>query len=94
MHCTKNKRQRIALLVAATALLAGPAAPETCRPHLSAEGAAWRWTKIDDFMQEVGDARIYEGVHDRHSTQVGTAIGKLVSQLATVKADDDFFAAR
>ena len=51
----------------------------------TAKGAARSWTKIDDFMQEVANARIYDGVHYRYSTEVGTAMGKQVGELAATK---------
>jgi hypothetical protein len=43
------------------------------------------WTTIDDFVQEVANARIYDGVHYRTSTEVGTAMGKDVGALAVAK---------
>ncbi len=49
------------------------------------KGAVRNWTKIDDFMQEVGNARVYDGVHFRNSTEVGTAMGKQVGALAVAK---------
>ena len=49
------------------------------------KGTARNWTKIDDFLQEVGNARVYDGVHYRNSTEVGTAIGKQVGALAVAK---------
>jgi hypothetical protein len=39
------------------------------------------WTKIGDFVQEVANARIYDGVHYRNSTEVGTAMGKQIGDL-------------
>ena len=51
----------------------------------TAKGAARSWTKIDDFMQEVANARIYDGVHYRNSTEVGTTMGKQIGELAVVK---------
>jgi hypothetical protein len=50
-----------------------------------AKDAAQSWTTIDAFMQEVANARIYDGVHYRHSTEVGTAMGKQVGALAAAK---------
>jgi hypothetical protein len=47
-----------------------------------AGGAVRTWTSVDDFMKEVGAARIYDGVHYRNSTEVGTAMGKKVGELA------------
>ena len=46
------------------------------------QGAARSWTKIDDFVEEVANARIYDGVHYRYSTEVGTAMGKKIGELA------------
>ena len=36
-------------------------------------------------MQEVGNARVYDGVHFRNSTEVGMAMGKQVGALAVAK---------
>ena len=46
----------------------------------TAKGAARSWTNIDDFMQEVANARIYDGVHYRTSTEVGTAMGERLAR--------------
>lgn len=43
------------------------------------------WITIDDFVQEVADARIYDGVHYRNSGEVGTAMGKKIGELAVRK---------
>ena len=51
----------------------------------AASGAARSWTTIDAFLQEVANARIYDGVHYRHSTEVGTAMGKQIGALAVAK---------
>jgi hypothetical protein len=51
----------------------------------TAKGAARSWTTIDEFIQEVPNARIYEGVHYRNSTEVGTAMGKQIGGLAATK---------
>ena len=40
------------------------------------------WNSVADFWQEVAVARIYDGVHYRFSTEVGTAMGKKVGELA------------
>jgi hypothetical protein len=36
-------------------------------------------------VREVADARIYDGVHYRTSTEVGTAMGRKVGELAAAK---------
>ena len=51
----------------------------------TANGATRSWTSVDDFMQEVANARIYDGVHYRNSTEVGTAMGKQIGALAVSK---------
>ena len=51
----------------------------------TAKGAARSWKTIDDFIQEVANARIYDGVHYRTSTEVGTAMGKQVGGLAVTR---------
>lgn len=48
----------------------------------TAKGAARRWTTVDQFIQEVADARIVQGVHYRNSTEVGVAMGRRVGALA------------
>jgi hypothetical protein len=48
----------------------------------TAPGAARTWATVDDFVQEVAVARIYDGVHYRNSTIVGTQMGKQIGELA------------
>jgi hypothetical protein len=48
----------------------------------TAKGATRRWTTVDQFMQEVADARVWQGVHYRNSTEVGAAMGRRVGALA------------
>jgi hypothetical protein len=36
-------------------------------------------------MEEVANARVYDGVHYRNSAEVGTAMGKRVGALAVAK---------
>jgi hypothetical protein len=63
---------------------AGPM-PALTTTSPTADGAARSWTTIDAFMQEVASARIYDGVHYRTSTEVGTAMGKQIGALAVAK---------
>ena len=51
----------------------------------TAKGASRRWTSLDDFTREVGDARIYEGIHYRTSTDVGITMGKQIGGLTVEK---------
>jgi hypothetical protein len=48
-------------------------------------GATRTWKSVDDFEQEVANARIYDGVHYRNSTEVGTALGRKVGEVAVSK---------
>lgn len=43
------------------------------------------WTSVHAFMQEVINARIYDGVHYRNSGEVGADMGKQVAKLAIGK---------
>ena len=52
----------------------------------TAGGAVRTWRSVGDFVQEVAAARIYDGVHYRNSTEVGTAMGKKIGVLAVSKA--------
>lgn len=63
---------------------AGPT-PVLTTTSTTANNSARSWKKIDDFVQEVSLARIYDGVHYRNSTQVGTAMGKQIGALAVAK---------
>jgi hypothetical protein len=48
----------------------------------TAEGAVRRYPSIDALVAEVGNARIWGGVHYRRSTEVGTQLGRQVGELA------------
>ena len=51
----------------------------------TANGAARRWTSVNDFVQEVGNARIYSGIHYRMSTDAGAVMGRRIGELAAAK---------
>lgn len=63
---------------------AGPT-PVLSTSSPSARGAVRNWTSIDDFIREVSDARVYEGLHYRTSTEVGSEMGKRIGQLAVAR---------
>lgn len=52
----------------------------------TAPGVVRSWAKIDEFVLEVANARIYDGVHYRNSTEVGTAMGKQIGAVAAANA--------
>ena len=51
----------------------------------AAPGVVRSWNKIDDFIKEVSEARICDGVHFRNSTEVGSAMGAKIGKLAAEK---------
>ena len=48
----------------------------------TAGGAVRTWASVGDFTKEVAQARIYDGVHYRFSTEVGSAMGQKIGELA------------
>lgn len=63
---------------------AGPQ-PVLSTTSSTANGALRRWPSVEAFMQEVGNARIYDGVHYRFSTEVGADMGRKVGALAVAR---------
>jgi hypothetical protein len=55
--------------------------PKLSSASSTAGGVVRTWSTVDDFAQEVAVARIYDGVHYRNSTEVGTAMGKKVGEV-------------
>lgn len=52
---------------------------------VTANGAMRSWVNVEDFVQEVSNARIYDGVHYRTSTDVGNAMGRKIGENAIKK---------
>ena len=51
----------------------------------TAPGVTRTWSSIAEFTQEVADARIYDGVHFRNSTEVGSAMGRKIGAMVAAK---------
>jgi len=51
----------------------------------TAKGAMRKWSSVEAFTQEVADARVWEGVHYRTSTDVGAAMGVKIGAVAAAK---------
>jgi hypothetical protein len=51
----------------------------------TAPGVTRRWTRINDYVEEVGHARIWGGIHYRNSVQVGQAMGRRIGELALTR---------
>ncbi len=48
----------------------------------TAQGATRRWSRVEDFMQEVSDARVWGGIHFRTAVDEGAAMGRRIGELA------------
>jgi hypothetical protein len=70
--------------VLAAEIGAGPT-PRLSSASSTAGGAVRSWSSVGEFEAEVAVARIYDGVHYRNSTEVGSAMGKKVGELAVSK---------
>jgi PAP2 superfamily len=62
----------------------GPA-PNLSTASATVGGAVRTWNTVGDFTREVALARIYDGVHYRNSTEVGSAMGRKIGELAARK---------
>ena len=48
----------------------------------TAPGVTRRWTRVEDYMDEVSNARVWSGVHYRFSTRVGAEMGHRIGEYA------------
>jgi len=53
--------------------------PEFSLATPTAPGVTHRWTRLEDYIQEPSNARIWSGIHYRFSTKVGTDMGRKVA---------------
>ena len=47
----------------------------------TAPGVVRRWTRLDDYRDEVSNARIWAGFHYRFSTEAGKDMGRKIGEL-------------
>jgi hypothetical protein len=59
--------------------------PELSSTSPTANGATRRWKNTDDFVREVGDARVWGGLHYRFSVDTAAAMGRRIGELAAAK---------
>jgi hypothetical protein len=59
----------------------GPIGPVTMTSP-TAPGVTRTWQRIQDYVTDVSNARIWAGVHYRFSTEIGEAMGRKIGQLA------------
>ena len=60
------------------------AVPTMSMTSATLPGVTRSWTRIDDYVQEVKNARVWGGIHYRNSADVGEQMGRAIGQL-TVK---------
>ena len=48
----------------------------------TAPGVTHRWTRIQDYIDEPSNARIWSGIHYRFSTVVGADMGRKIGEVA------------
>lgn len=48
----------------------------------TANGATRRWKSTEDFMREVANGRIFDGIHYRFSVDAGLTMGRRIGKLA------------
>jgi len=60
----------------------GDAVPTFTMTSTTAPGVTRKFSKLSDYVTEVVNARIYDGVHYRTSGEVGAAMGKKNGQYA------------
>jgi hypothetical protein len=60
----------------------GNTIPEVSMTSATAPGVVRKWTKVDEYVNEVSMARVYAGFHYRFSTQAGEEMGRQIGELA------------
>lgn len=60
-------------------------APQLRSSSPTAGGATRSWDTTDEFMQEVANARVWEGVHYRYSVEIGNDMGRQVAEQIAAK---------
>jgi hypothetical protein len=80
-HCVSSAAVGAVLKAA----LEGTPSPTLVSSSPTAPGKTRSWANPEGFMQEVALARIYDGVHYRNSTEIGSAMGVKIGELAATK---------
>ena len=60
--------------------------PEFTLTTPTAPGVTHRWTRLEDFMAEPSNARVWAGIHYRFSTTVGADMGRKIGAYALENA--------
>ena len=80
-HCTAAGAYGAVLLAE---IGSGPV-PRLSSTSPTLPGITRSWDSVAEFVQEVSNARVYDGVHYRNSTEVGAELGRKVGKLAVSK---------
>ncbi|MDR7295662.1 hypothetical protein J2X16_000983 [Pelomonas aquatica] len=80
-HCVQSG---VVAAVLQAEMARGAATPLRTR-SASANGAERGWATLDDFVREVGNARVYGGMHFRFSTEAGAELGRRIGALAAAR---------
>jgi hypothetical protein len=54
--------------------------PEFSLTTPTAPGVTHRWTRLEDYIAEPSNARVWSGIHYRFSTEVGTSMGRKIGE--------------
>lgn len=75
----------IAASAVATVLqnVVGNEVPEVTLTSPTAPGVTRKWTRLQDYADEVSNARIWSGFHYRFSSEAGAGMGKKIGDMAT-----------
>lgn len=65
--------------------MGGEPMPLLTTNSVTANGVSRSWASVEEFVQEVSDARIYDGVHYRTSAEIGTDMGIQIGNNAVKK---------
>ena len=71
-----------AVAVVLKAEVGSAAMPPLATTSATAKGVVRHWSSVDDFVREVGEARIFAGIHYRTSVETGAAMGQRIGELA------------
>lgn len=80
-HCTAAGAYGALLL----AEIGGGPVPRLSSTSPTLPGVTRSWNSVAEFVQEVSNARVYDGVHYRNSAEVGVDLGRKVGELAVSK---------
>ena len=82
---TKSLLAAGAVAVVLQAEIGRGATPELATASPTAKGAVRRWNSLDDFTRELGNARVWAGLHFRTATDVANTMGRQIGALAAAK---------